>query len=221
MSEQSYNLDDPAFLISRSFDEPLSEEERRRLEKLLAESESLRSEADQLRAVDRLIMRWGGRPVELDWEPHAALVEASLDDVGDEPGLRKVDDLLERWGRQGEEVDPQRFAKAVMARIEASRPRSTGRSLIFRIGAPVAAAAAVALAFVGLYGPHGSGDRDHVLTLATSVVMIGGAGDKTTEATSVVSFHRLSDSGSTVAKPGISSVWASPQAGWSGDTPPL
>ncbi|MGB2985545.1 MAG: hypothetical protein WBE26_06650 [Phycisphaerae bacterium] len=146
MNETPYNPDDPAFLASRSLDEDLPECERRRLDEASASSESLRSEAQQLRAVDHLVKRWGAQPVELDWDHHAALIRVQAVSEDDAEELRKVDHLLQRWRSLTVPLDEGRFTAAVMASVESHRARASRYGLIFRLGAPLAAAAAIAFA---------------------------------------------------------------------------
>ena len=151
MSEAPYNPDDPAFLASRALDEDLTAEERRKLEELLATSKSLRDELEGLRAIDRLVQRWGTPPVECDWDAHAALAAARAAGEDDEQDLRKVDNLLERWRRTPAEVDAEEFTASVMARVAPRTAWSRRRRLIIRLGVPLAAAAALAIAATGLF----------------------------------------------------------------------
>lgn len=154
MSEASYNPNDPAFLLSRSLDEDLPDHEQRRLDEALASSESLRSEAMQLRAVDRLVTRWGARPAGLDYEHHAALVVAQAAGEEDVEVLRKVDQLIERWGSRGVPYDEEQFTAAVIGKVARETGRTTRRGLVFRLGAPLAAAAAIAFAVTsGVWWP--------------------------------------------------------------------
>jgi anti-sigma factor RsiW len=158
MSEQPYQPDDPAFLASRALDGDLSEPERQRLEEALATSKELRAEVEQLRKVDQLVKRWGGADVELDWATYGKLVRARAESDADEGDLGRVDQLIERWGRERVEFDEAAFTGAVMARVRSEERRPPRRSLIFRIGAPLAAAAAVAIAAGAWFwasGPHG------------------------------------------------------------------
>lgn len=148
MSDEGYNPDDPLFALSRSLDEELPEDMRQKMEEALAASEALRSEAESLRATDRLVKRWASPPAELDWGRHAALIEAqATGDDGEE--ANKLDRLLERWGRTVPSHDEGSFTAAVMAKVRSERRRAVRSSLLFRLGAPLAAAAAVAIAITG------------------------------------------------------------------------
>ncbi len=150
MSEKPYNPNDPAFLLSRSLDERLSETDRKQLDEAVASSESQRAESDGLAAVDGLVRRFGQEPVELDWAQHEALILAEL--RGEAEGLGAVDALLTRWKRCEVNLDETEFADSVVAAI---RDRNTGvggqdaparrRRWIFRLAVPLAAAAAIAL----------------------------------------------------------------------------
>lgn len=146
MSEAPYNPNDLAFLLSRSLDEELPESERQKLREALAASEALRAEAEQLRALDRLVKRWGQRTVELDWEHHAALAKAQAAADGDAEKLGRLDTLLDRWAGQPVGFDEERFTAAVMAKVRSERKRRTWQAVIFRLGTPLAAAAAVVFA---------------------------------------------------------------------------
>ncbi len=153
MSEALYNPDDPAFLISRTLDENLSEQERRRVDDALAESEALRIEERQLRAVDRLVKSWSSRTAQIDWDVHAALICDLAADENGADALRAVDHLLKRWGERSVAFDEQRFAEAVMERVRrdasgdivrgAEAGRTSRRGWIIRLRAPLAAAAVV------------------------------------------------------------------------------
>ena len=144
MSEKPYNADDPAFLFSRSLNEDLSEAERRRLEEGLASSAGLRAEADELAAVDGLIKRWGAAKVELDWEPHAALIQEQA--IGQDDGLGRIDALLGRWRGKQVDLDWERFTDEVIARVEVEGRPALWRRPLFHFAAPLAAAAAIVLA---------------------------------------------------------------------------
>lgn len=149
MSETPYNPDDPAFLLSRSLDEKLSEEEQEALDRALASSETLRAEAARLRSLDRLVKRWGNRPIELDWEHYSALTEAQLVHDGDADKLRQVDLMLDKWASQTVSIDAEAFTTAVMAGVRAERKAKSWHRVVFRLGVPLAAAAAVVFAVTG------------------------------------------------------------------------
>lgn len=145
MTADAYNPDDLAFLISRGLDGDLSPEERRRLDESLAQSESLRTEASKLETVDRLIRRWGRMPVEVDWKHHAALTSACVESADDER-LGQVDDLLRRWRNRNVGVEAIDLTAGVLAKIRSERRRTRPYRLVLRLGMPLAAAAAIALA---------------------------------------------------------------------------
>ena len=149
MSETSYNPNDSAFLASRSLDEQLSTSERQRLDDAMAASESLRAEAEEIRAIDRLVKRWGIGEVELDWATHGKLIEAKALSRPDDDRDCKLDELLERWAGVSARIDDEEFTAAVMARVPSRRHRVWRRSLVFRLSVPLAAAAAVALVVTG------------------------------------------------------------------------
>jgi hypothetical protein len=222
MSEKPYNPEDPAFLISRSLDRDLSEDEHRQLDQVLSESEALRAEADMLRAVDRLIKRWAAEPVELDWEPHAAMIQARVTDSDDDQALRRIDDWLKRLGDSPVEVDGERFTAAVMAGIGAG-PQRTVRSLIFRIGAPLAAAAAIAFALIATFWSEPSQVAVTRVVVGPAVKRIEGLPGAAERPMPIVSFSRSSDTvvAEAAARPGISAVWSASTSDWSDESPPL
>ena len=163
MSEPPVQPDDPAFLASRALDGDVSAEEQRQLDEALAASEQLRIEAEQLRKVDRLVKRWAGAGVELDWASYAKLIHARVEAEVDEGELERVGRLVEHWGSAPVEFDEAAFTDGVMARIRSEERRSPKRNLIFRIGAPLAAAAAVAIAVSGWFwarAPRDTGPPD-------------------------------------------------------------
>lgn len=225
MSEAPYNPNDPAFLLSRSLDEELSDEEQQRLDKALASSESLRSEAMQLRAVDRLVTSWGTRPAGLDFEHHAALVVAQAVDGEDIKALRKVDQLIKHWGSRGVLHDEERFTAAVVDKVAREFRRTTRRGLVLRLGAPLAAAAAIVFAVTsGVWWPSYPktlcivelGPSATALALHTDADGVPGV---------IVSFGRASIgevAGSPVQR-GISfgTVGSTPPAALPGESPPL
>lgn len=163
MSEQPCQPDDPAFWASRALDGDLSPEEQKRIEEALAASAELRAEVEQLRTVDGLVKRWGRDRAELDWATYTKLVHAQIE-AGEE-NLDTVDRLLERWGSEPVEFDEGAFTGAVMAAVRSEQRRTPRRNLIFRIGAPLAAAAAVAIAVSGWFwarAPRDAGGPDVV-----------------------------------------------------------
>jgi len=146
MTADAYNPDDLAFLISRRLDGDLSPTEQRRLDEALSRSESLRAEASKFDAVGQLIERWGKTPVEVDWKHHAALTSASAGSADDER-LGKVDDLLLRWRNRSVGVEAIDLTASVLAKVRSQRRRANPYRLVLRLGVPLAAAAAIALAF--------------------------------------------------------------------------
>jgi len=150
MIDQEYNPTDPEFLLSRSFDETLSDDEQCKLDEALDRSETLRTEGEKLRAIGRLIKRAGTQPVDTDWDRFAASVDQACQ--AQEDGTRgKIDTLLGRWGKREAQVDWDRFAAGVTARIGRHRTKRSYRQVILRLGAPLAAAAAVALAVTAYF----------------------------------------------------------------------
>jgi len=153
MCEPEYNPDDPLFLFSRSLDEAPQDQERSaasRLHEVLDMSPSPRAEAEELRALYRLIARWARQPVELDWDNHAALIQARIEHGTDADRLEQIDRLIERWGRETAPLHGDVFTEDVMARLAPKRGRITWPGRVLRLGVPLAAAAAVALVVFGM-----------------------------------------------------------------------
>lgn len=145
MTADAYNPDELAFLISRGLDGDLSPAERRRLEEALSRSAALRSEASKFEAVDRLIQRWGQKRFEVDWIHHAALTSACAESV-DDKGLGRVDDLLRQWRDRSVGIEGIDLTANVLSKIHSERRRATPYRFVLRLGVPLAAAAAIALA---------------------------------------------------------------------------
>jgi hypothetical protein len=146
MMDETYNPGDPLFLVSRDLDADLSKEERDRLTEVLRSSESLRAEANRLRAVDRMVRQWGFEGVEIDWKHHAGLVAVTLRTDSDDGVLYRVDELIAAWARRRPVFDERAFTQGVLDRIKPSGRKSRVLPWALRLGAPLAAAAAIALA---------------------------------------------------------------------------
>ena len=147
MTDVPHNPNDPAFLLSKRLDEPLTEAEQQRLDAWLAEDPAGRSLADQFRRVHDLLGQRGTLPADFDWDMQAqricARIHAEVPDDAVERDLAGVDRLIEQWAQPQPEMDWDRFAGRVMQRLSPhKRPKSPVRWII-RIGAPLAAAAAV------------------------------------------------------------------------------
>ena len=112
---------------------------------MIRASESLRAEADALKRVDGLVKRWAIDSSDVDCD---ALIEAVMRQIEPEPHeeLAPVDQLMQRWGVDTPNLDASRFHAAIMARIDDRSSRGRRVFPILRIGAPLAAAAAVVLA---------------------------------------------------------------------------
>lgn len=172
MSDSEYNPHDPLFLLSRSIDGDLTPAEQEQLEAALAASAELRAEAEQLRTVCRLIQAWGARAPGVDAEDLGDEVTAHLAESAEDAELAGVDQLLQRWSRPAPEVDWERFQGAVMARI-APEPRAAPlRGRLIRLGTPLAAAAAIALAFIGYLRPWETSPPEQ-MSVPTVLVQVG------------------------------------------------
>lgn len=201
MMADAYNPDDLAFLISRSLDGDLSADERRRLGASLSQSESLRSEASKLEAVDRLIHQWGQKPVELDWKHHAALASACAGNT-DDKRLSKVDDLLRRWRDRSVGVEAIDLTTSVLAKIRSERRFANPYRLVLRLGVPLAAAAAITLAVTATtwFAPA----RDPICRVAIGPSSWSAAvAERGVESRVVVSFAQSGEAPTTLWTPAI------------------
>lgn len=149
MAESKYNPNDPEFLASCGIDEPLSDDEREQLTAAMRKSNQLSRFQSQIAAVNRLIEHCSEERIELDWEAHLKLIEGRIAE-GDEACLGVVDELVCAWASDVPQVEPGSFTRDVLERIRTDRGVHLWRRQIFRIGAPLAAAAIIALA-VGLW----------------------------------------------------------------------
>ena len=159
MNEPTYNPNDPQFLASQRLDGPLTPEQARQLAEAMATSPALQVEVARLSAVHELVQRWAKvEPAGLDRDLAAevrAFLEQDASGAGDGAGGEAVDGLLQRWAQRAPRVDEDELLAGVLAEIapaqaQARRRTSAGRWLL-RLGTPMAAAAALALAFVTLY----------------------------------------------------------------------
>ena len=125
-------------------DGDLSDAERAQLEQLLSANESLRREAAELQKVGGWVFACRQSQPQIDWKSHAKLAQAAIDAESD---LAGVDHLLSRWGGQVPLYDERALVKGVMARIAPARQAARARwRYVARLGAPLAAAAAIVVA---------------------------------------------------------------------------
>jgi hypothetical protein len=156
MSDAGFNPNDPLFGVSRRLDADLSEAEHEALERELSASDSLRAEARALENLDCVLKRWALTPIELDWHVHAL---HAIDRISSAPEVEEADgsrlnELLASWNQPSRTgVDEERFVADVMSRIGkgagSGAPRRSWGNL-YRIGAPLAMAALIALAALPL-----------------------------------------------------------------------
>jgi len=223
MSETPYNPNDPAFLLSRSLDDELTDDERRRLDEALASSPSLQAEAEKLRALDRLIKHWGAQQAALDLDHHAALIIAQTAGDDDADKLKKVDQLIERWASKNVLFDADRFTAVVMDRVAQELDREMRRGWIFRLGAPLAAAAAVVFAVIG--GAWWGSKPEAVcrVEFGPRVAMVTAPTDMTVTPSAMVSFGRAPVEPFAETSTGISfgTVGSSAPVAMPGESPPL
>lgn len=151
MSASNINPNDPAFLASQAMDESLPAKAKAGLDQALDASEDLRTLAKQVEAVDRLVKNWGRRSPDIDWACHEKLILARVEAIGEEDRLDGVDDLIAKWASPSP-IDEHHFESEVMDRIRRERP-AIRRRILFRIGVPLAAAAAIAIVATGMLWP--------------------------------------------------------------------
>lgn len=184
-------LNDPLFLVSRSIDGDLSAVEQIRLDKLLAASAGLRADAEKLRAVASLLESRRLDRAQVDWKLHEKLVLAHIDEG--EADLADVDRLLQSWGQKSPDYNEQALNDAVMARVAPARKRRRSAwRIVARLGAPLAAAAAVVLAVTATwFAPDTQISLDSV-----TIVQIGplAAGSEPDASLTVVTFARKTNS---------------------------
>ena len=192
MSDAPYDSDDLSFLLSRRLDGDLGSDEQRRLDEELGRSKVLRQEARDLESVDRLVKRWGRTQVELDWEAHAALTVAEATGETADPALSKVDALLRRMGGTAPELDWDRFGASVLSRTHGRPNASTTppRRLIFRLGIPLAAAAAVLITVTTTLWRAPSDARENIIVIGPVARVTGWDSSPTAEPILEVRFGR-------------------------------
>jgi len=149
VDRESYNPNDPGFLLSRRIDRDLSPDDGERLEACLRASPQLRRNAEQLEAVSRLVARWAQRRADIDADVLAKLTHAQTASHAADADLARVDRLLHRWGADPGTADEVDLTARVLDQIRSRRLAAPVRRLVFRLGVPLAAAAAVAIAVVG------------------------------------------------------------------------
>lgn len=150
MTERKYNPDDPGFLLSQMLDGELSTPGTAKLGVLLSKSAALEIDRAELSAVRDLLASWGSQQVNIDWDSHLALINASVREENESrPELRQVDALLNQWAGSAPKLD---IHASVMARIA---PKKTARPIRWavRLGLPLAAAAAIAITVLPLRHP--------------------------------------------------------------------
>jgi hypothetical protein len=213
MSDAGFNPNDPLFGVSRRLDGDLSEAEHEALERELSGSDSLRAEALKLENLNCVLKRWALTPIELDWHVHAL---HAIDRISSAPDVEEADgsrlnELLASWNQPSRTgVDEERFVADVMSRIEkgarSAAPRPSWGNL-YRIGAPLAMAALIALAALPLMRLAGTGEVIHKVEFAgpdNRVTGLADGGSTPSAGTRVaVAFGRSVPAGWSAPKSGI------------------
>jgi hypothetical protein len=188
-----------------------------------------------MRAAAILLKRWAAEPIESNWAAHEKAIRVSTVNATIQEVDARVDEWLKRWGVETPDVDTDRFASAVTAKIRAGSPQACERRglttyrLLFRIGAPLAAAAAIALVVTsGLWAPVPT--KPTASKPSAPVVLVslapGGAADGPANGASVVfvAFDREPcEEPGQIASTGISfmTMGSAPLTEESAEVPPL
>jgi len=146
MTEAMFNPNDPAFLASRSFDEELTPEEKTRLGEALHTSSELRKELEAFKQLDALLRNW--RLIELPGNESGftASVMESIEALDNPETETQVDHLLSNWRTLDHAINEKAFVHSVMREVQPKRLRlSPRRRVVYRLMAPLALAASVAL----------------------------------------------------------------------------
>jgi len=137
--------------------------------------------------------------VEIDWEAHRALIEARIaQNAKTESNERRVDDLLAEWvaTRAVSDID---LRDSVLAEIRQSHRAARPIRWVIRLGLPLAAAAAIAIAILVPNWKSWPGTR------TISIVQIGPESRPlVADVSSTVVFERTTVSSKVLARPGES-----------------
>lgn len=148
---EDFNPLDPEFLLSEQIDRALCETEQRALEDAVAASSNLRRAARDYQRLRGVLSAWTRRCPAVDADAFQRRVREAM---RDEPDAPNIDADLARWAGSAPRPSADDFVAAVRAKISDSHPARDGsdnpRSRLvrrLRLGAPLAAAAAIVLAF--------------------------------------------------------------------------
>ncbi len=149
MSDDLYNPTDPLFLLSRSLDEPLTDEDRLRLNEFMQSGAASRVDAQRFLSLNRLLRDWKSQnSILFDRELPDRVLAAIRANPMVENRDDSLEDLLSQWRKESPAIDWVRFQSDVMCEIRREERFSKSRRLVFRMGVPLAAAAAIAFAFL-------------------------------------------------------------------------
>jgi len=191
------NADDILFQVSRRMDGDLSESERCALERALAESPSLLAEAEKFQALDDMLKTSARSTVEIDWTHHAKWIQANVESIREAHDLSGVDRLLSQWTRPVPMADADAFASGVLQRIRGEKRLSIGRYL-WRIGAPLAAAAALFFALTTTHWPGGAKEPTLFVAIGPQIAAPVVGSPSAGEEKNVVSFERIAAAPPTI-----------------------
>lgn len=119
-ADRKHNLDELKLLVCRDIDgDPLSAAERAQLEAGLAESAQLRTLANVLRQVDRMLKQWAGLEPQTDWQSLAQQIVAGAPRECQADPLRHA---MSEWAAQDPQTDWDSLADDVLSAADKSTP---------------------------------------------------------------------------------------------------
>lgn len=169
MKDPAFNPDDLLFRLSQALDGELSESDRRELERSIEQDPHLRDDARKLSDLHKLLARWSAANPDVDWDAFAKSVERLAVTESEAEKLDRVDELLANWADTTPQLDWDEFTHDVMAELQPASRASTLYRNLLRIGMPLAAAAAIAIAFWGPFGNGGGSGPINQVALQTEL----------------------------------------------------
>ena len=184
---ENINSNDPLFLVSRDLDGDLSAAEKSRLAEVLAGSNKLQKDAEALRVVSSLVSGRVTDEAGVDWLHFEKLVMARVAEADE--NSTQVDQLLSRWAAREPVYNEGHYAGQVLTRIATAKKPNVSWRLVARLGAPLAAAAAVVIAVTATW--HAPISMVNLAPVA--VVEIGPSRLGPGDGVSIVSFSRSTE----------------------------
>lgn len=217
------DADDLLFLVSRELDgDDLTTAEREVLARALEESGDLRLAAEQFRRVDRLVQRWAQSQPDVNADTVLAHSVGSVLPDAPQSDEDEIDHLIGRWASTRIRTDESRYTAEVMRRVRAAAPQRSIRPRLFRLGVPLAAAAAVGFAVIGQFWPTSTPAPRSTVLIARQVQSVDT--EPMQEQVALVSFARQSvnaGNGGAPAAVGMLSMGVYTDQTRGGDSAPL